>query len=185
MALSLARISPPCRVIFAGLEGDTFSMSRQGWDIAVEEDPYRGNIRLLLNHKQAGLQGMAENRGGFFAPDWRMRGGDLPIFFVSRMAGGMRVVTNSIRSFENYSLADMTPSFAMVEEVEIARLPLFAEAKRPPAEELIVDPATVSELLDRIRSQQAPIQKDIRERARRREIIPVQHASIYTLPIAA
>lgn len=185
MALSLARISPPCRVFFAGLEGDTFSMSRSGWDIAVAEEPYYGKIRLLLNHKQAGLQGIAESREQFSAPDWRIYGGGLPEFFVSKMAGGIRVVTNTISSFDNFKLADMNPSFSMVEEVEIARLPLFAEAKRPPAEELIVDPATVSELLEKIRNQQSPIQKEIRERARQREIIPIQHAAIYTLPIAA
>lgn len=186
MALSPARISPPCRVFFAGMEGDTYSMSRAGWEFAVHEEPYYGRIRLIINHQQSGLQGMGECRESFLAVEWRHRGGELPIFFINQMATNLRVSGPQVRmAMASYRIADMTPSIAMIEDYALADLPLFAERAKPPTEELIVDPATVSELLEQIRKQQAPIQQEIRERTRRREIIPVQHASIYTLPLAA
>lgn len=61
--------------------------------------------------------------------------------------------------------------------------PLFRELGKPVAEEIIVEPATVQQLLDQIRHMQAPEQAAIRARQRsqeRREPSQV-HASIISL----
>jgi len=83
-------------------------------------------------------------------------------------------------------LIDATPNVRMIEEVDLFNLPAFAPAiAQPRKEDLIVEPADVSAMLDMIRKQQAPIQADLRERARRREVTPLQHATIFTLREAA
>lgn len=58
-------------------------------------------------------------------------------------------------------------------------LPIFQKIDTPVAEELIVDPPTVQQLLDQIRAMQEPEQAEIRRRNRGRESLrPRLHAQI-------
>lgn len=191
MALSLARMNPPCRVMFAGFESDTFSLGRNGWKIAFEEHHREygmySKLIMVLNH-HSGLTGWAETLERFSAHDWRISGQydeRLPIFEVKQMSNKMPARVARGLNLDALRLADTDYSMSTVEDHDLARLPLFKRTSQPEKEDLIVDPATVSELLEQIRQRQAPMQKDIRDRARRREIVPVQHASIFTLPLAA
>lgn len=106
------------------------------------------------------------------------------------MASDMRVrfetiytTTNAVLGFDDFSLADMTPQTVRIKEYEIGKLPLFAEAKKTLAEQLIIPQRDISELLAEIRSRQAPNIAEIREREKRREIETIHSASI--LAIAA
>lgn len=195
MALFLASQNPPCRVLFEGFESDTFQLGRRGWEIALEQDNYDMKMRMILRHK-SGLYGMAESLERFSAQEWHYRyytNGrlnrdyeGLPTFVVSQVSNRMIVRHYGASSpFEGFSMVETDPEHMMVSDIELSSLPLFKAKGQPAAEDLIVDPATVSEMLEQIRQRQSPIQKEIRERARRREVIPVRHAAIYTLPQAA
>lgn len=186
MALSPARLNPPCKVHFAGWESDTFSLGRAGWDISIEEftNPYIGvgALRMLLRYKPTKIIAQAicnEYDPIRFRQDHRF----LPEFVVQRLASDFIVRTNdSFSGFQHW--ANTEPSIMMVDEQSLYRLPLFTRKEEPAAEELIVEPATVSELLDQIRQRQAPMQAEIRQRDRRRDA-PLVHATILTFPKAA
>ena len=190
MAHSL--VNPPCRVIFAGWESDTYSLGRAGWEISIQRSPrpeYYGAIdTMLLHHPSSKLMLMAECRE-FFTLDWRRNGEmdrDLPVFYVRR-AGTDLIIRHEIGILVEHGFsawADHEPKFI---DTSIRNTPLFLNKAAPAAEQLIVEPATVAELLEQIRKQQAPLQAEIRERDRRRarEAAPVLHAQILTFPRAA
>lgn len=188
----IARMSPVCEVHFAGFSSDTYRLQCNGWQIATREEPMRGDITLLLNHREFGIQAVARSRGRFYAAEWHSKYGHhgVPEFQVVKMASDMRVrvetiytTTNTVLGFDDFSLADMTPQTVRIKEYEIGKLPLFAEAKKTLAEQLIIPQRDISELLAEIRSRQAPNIAEIREREKRREIETIHSASI--LAIAA
>lgn len=190
----IAHMSPVCEVHFAGFSSDTYRLQCNGWQIATQEEPISGGITLLLNHREAGIQAVARTRSPFYAAAWhsqRYNGRmDAPEFNVVKLASDMRVrierintMHNTVMNFDSFKLADMTPQTIQVTEYEIGKLPLFAEAKKPLAERIIVPQGDISDLLAEIRARQAPNIADIREREQRRELQTVQHASI--LAIAA
>lgn len=189
----IARMSPVCEVHFAGFSSDTYRLQCNGWQIATSEEPMRGGITLLLNHKASGIQAVAVSMERFYATEWHSmhgRGVRPPEFNVIKLASDMRIrveristAVSMIPNFDNFRLADMTPQTIEVKEYEIGKLPLFAEAKKTFAEQLIIPQRDISELLAEIRSRQAPNIAEIREREKRREIETIHSASI--LAIAA
>ena len=180
-------VNPPCRVLFAGWEANTFSLGNAGWDISIEEsmrEPFEVT-RMLLSFKPKKLLIMAEcNR--FSTLSWR-RGmgtlsldGDLPVFHARDVCTDYRLVSHEhgpVRFGLFNEWADHRP--AMVER-SIYETPLFLAREKPVAEELIVDQEDVQTLLDRIRKMQEPGQAEIRKR-RRAEAPPVAHATIISL----
>lgn len=191
--MNIARMSPVCDVHFAGFSSDTYRLQCNGWQIATREEPMNGGITLLLNHRDFGIQAVAVTRSRFYAPEWHSsygRDARPPEFNVIKLASDMRVrietiptLHNTMLNFDDFRLADMTPQTVSIKEYEIGKLPLFAEAKKPLAEQLIIPQRDISDLLAEIRSRQAPNIAEIREREKRRELETIAHASI--LAIAA
>lgn len=187
----VARLSPVCDVHFAGFSSDTYRLQRNGWQIGTREDHIRGDITLLLNHKDYGIQAVAVSMERFYAPEWHSmhgRGVRPPEFNVIKLASDMRIrvermstMMNTHLNFDDFRLADMTPQTISVKEYEIGKLPLFAEAKKPLAEQIIVPQRDISDLLAEIRSRQVADIAEIREREKRRELQTIQHASILAL----
>lgn len=187
----VARLSPVCDVHFAGFSSDTYRLQRNGWQIGTREDHMRGDITLLLNHKDYGIQAVAVSMERFYAPEWHSmhgRGVRPPEFNVIKLASDMRIrvermstMMNTHLNFDDFRLADMTPQTISVKEYEIGKLPLFAEAKKPLAEQIIVPQRDISDLLAEIRSRQVADIAEIREREKRRELQTIQHASILAL----
>lgn len=189
MALSL--VNPPCRVVFAGWESDTYSLGRAGWEISIQKshrpEIYGAIDTMLLHFPAARLNLMATCRE-FFTRDWRLSGAldrDLPVFNVQRAVTDMifRHEVGAIPALFS-AWANTTPAFI---DTSIYNTPLFLDKQAPAAEQLIVEPETVAELLDKIRRMQAPEMAAIRERERRRERIatPTLHAQILTFQRAA
>lgn len=149
---------------------------------------------MVLKHDSAGVVAYARctdfRRRMINGRDPRraMRASEFDLTYsVEQMGKGIVIrAVNVVSGFSGMQLIDATPNVCMVDEINLFDLPAFkAAAPIPTKEDLIVDPADVSAMLDLIRRQQSTGQADIRGRARRREIVPVQHAAIYTLPLAA
>lgn len=187
MALSLLKANLPCRVRFAGWESDTFRLGRSGWKISYQEDHHRGECQLLLFMPVWRIQCWAHARNSFRSIEWRAGGQQedrLPEFEVQKAASDFIVRMSGSAPLPIFKVwADTDPSFSMIEETEMSfyHTPLFLEKEAAPAEELIVDPATVSELLEQIRQRQSPTQAEIRARDRSRNR-PLLHAKILTFP---
>ncbi len=199
MALFPASQSVLARVVFDGFESDTYRLQRAGWDIAVDErigDPMDDVSRMLLKHRGSGVTILAICRN-FRQEFYRTRSGEhrysqdrhMPEYMAVNVKSGSEkmIVRGSGRGNEGYSwvdnlrMIDAAPNFVMVEEYDLMRLPLFARAAEPRAEELIVEPATVLQLLEQIRQQQAPEQAEIRKRQRSAGNTPTIHATILSL----
>lgn len=194
MAHLQASLNPPCEVFFAGWRSTTYELGRAGWKISFQENAYQGlrsAPRLLLYYPASRLSAIAECEDrNFLTLEWRYQGerwDRLPRFFVHHVASDFIVRTANEFSFSAW--VNTVPERTVVEDRSIYTLPLFASINQPAAEELIVEPETVSQLLDQIRAMQEPGQKDIRERNRRREReaadMPTVHARILTFPKAA
>lgn len=196
MALSPVEHSIRAEVVFAGFTSDTYTLFRHGWVIAVQDDNYGETSTMVLKNEALGAvayarcmdyrRTLAHSRHSLFQQEYMLNHHPLT-YRVEQMGKGvvMRGV-NIVSNMEGFSIIDPTPKMLMVEEYDLFNLPAFAKMNAPtPAEELIVDPKDVSAMLDMIRNAQSPKQADIRERARRREVVPLQHATIFTFPLAA
>lgn len=188
----VARLSPVCDVHFAGFSSDTYRLQCNGWQIATREEPMNGSVTLLLNHRDLGIQAVAVVRSRFYSEEWhtmsRFDPRDPPEFNVIKLSSDMKVRIETIHTLHNtrlnfgdFRLADMTPQTVSVTEYDIGKLPLFAEAKKPLAEQIIIPQRDISDLLAEIRGRQVADIADIREREKRRELTTIQHASILAL----
>lgn len=183
MALSPVKSSPPCEVRFAGWVSDTYTLGRCGWNIAIQENIMYGELEMLLHHQELKISGFATVADNFHTMQWRHEGGHGrgPTFTVRNLTADLRVSHRA--HLDDFKWVDHQPSMMMVEEFAIHTLPLFAELEKPRAEELIVEPADVSMLLEQIKRMQAPGQKRIRENNQRAE--RSIHASIVSFREAA
>jgi len=192
MARSLVEQNPPCPVHFAGWSSDTFTLGRHGWDVAYQQDHYRDERELLLYHKESGTKALAKASGNHF--DKRVFGyQSYPEFNVVRITTEKMHVRYDVRSlhpFSNMAWVNTEPSMIQIEEHDLMSLPLFQKLHAPVAESLIVEPATVADLLDKIRKMQSPEQAAIRARNRSRDASndgqkPFIHATLISFDKAA
>jgi hypothetical protein len=166
----------PVEVMFAGLRSDTYAMQRAGWRIAMEAGHYADlfeRARFVFVHDSLSVALIGESR-----IDSMSRGlGDLlaPIFINQAFHADGR---HRFRSAHDLAFVarddalrpiDATPAFMQVTTRDLFEMPFFQTLHVPAAEPLIVDQATVSDLLERIRAMQAPEQAEIRARNTSRE----------------
>lgn len=190
MALLLER-NPALEVEFAGLRSDTYTLGRCGWRVAIEDvDYHRDTRRIVLYHPDTGLTFI----GHVCLPrhlehDFAVtsRASRLPPVALQQCAirgQGRTVIMQG--GWPSLRYVETIPRLETVEYRDLFDLPLFASLNEPAAEQLIVEPATVSELLDQIRRMQAPEQAAIRERERQRErLAPKTRLHAQILSIAA
>lgn len=179
MALSLVdRLrGRPVEVVFAGLRSDTYTMQNAGWRIAMEAGHHCDLIeraRFAFRHDDIGLALIGESRIESMSRSLE----DILAPIIIRQAVHVEsrarfTVAPSIASLlardDALRPIDATPAFAQVTERTLFEMPFFQTLHVPAAEPLIVDQATVSDLLERIRAMQAPEQVEIRARNASRE----------------
>lgn len=178
-------ISPPAEIHFSGWRSDTHTLERNGWEIAVEENIEYGSLQILLRNTQCEMILRGECRDYHY--ERRTRSHDYPIFHIVHSSRREIHPNRVMASYENFSVIDAIPEYAMLQEVDLYTLPLFKKKGLivPTAEALIVEPKTVMELLEEIRKRQAPDQAKIRERMHRSEVMQQTHAQIISFKEAA
>ena len=163
--------------MFAGLRSDTYAMQRAGWRIAMEAGHHRDLIeraRFAFRHGDIGVALIGESRIDSMSREL----GDLLAPIIIRQA--LHVESRARFTFapgfaqilardDALRPIDATPVFAQVTTRDLFEMPFFQTLHVPAAEPLIVDQATVSDLLERIRAMQAPEQAEIRARNASRE----------------
>lgn len=189
MALSWVERNPILDVEFAGLRSDTCTLGRCGWKLAIEAgvNHYRDMRLVILHHPFLGVTLTGRIELPTFAQfrDPQEARQHMPPVRLERcvMKGHGTVYLQG--ALPKVEWVETAPTLMEVSRSDLFALPIFAalNAPDPAAEQLIVEPATVSELLDQIRRMQAPEQAAIRERERRRErsTTPRLHAQILSL----
>lgn len=166
-------LSPPCRVLFAGWETTTTKLQQAGWQLAAEQVMYDHRVRIAMRHAPSGLYMVSESVDYGFAPRYTDRfqsfGTDpwaAPTFVVRHV--GSNITVQIVDNLANFSPIDAAPQLVCAEVKGIEKFNLFATPLTR-TEEIIVEPETVSELMEKIRALQAPELAAIRQRNRMRE----------------
>lgn len=179
-------VSHPHFVEWCGFETTTAKLQQAGWEIAAEQDWASMGIRLMLRHEGHQMQAitaavdfyrhamMLDPRAEYrMMPDPHDPDRGRLRFRVIRMARvlqfGFHGDEDVVEHFaETWKLVDAEPQIATHKVVSMNDLNIFATPLTR-TEELIVDPADVGAILEKIKAAQRPEQERIRARQRLRE----------------
>lgn len=157
-------LSRPTEVWWAGFRSTTIQLQQSGWKLAVDEDVRDGRLRLLMHHQHMRLYALsADCRFDYF-----MRHEAAPVVFeVQHAAHDFQIMRSTIQ-FSGFRQIDAEPQITTepirsIEDLKIFATPLVR------TEELIVEPANVAAMLERIREMQVPEQERIRQKERLRQ----------------
>lgn len=199
MAVSADRLfcPPEVEIDWLGLRGRAYDMQACGWKFEALEahssafDPFGRRRQLIMRH-QIGLTARAycEERDLMNAINERIghRRECPAIFRVEQVAAN-----SSQMMFQGpvsphpwgVKALDMKPELVDLRLAQMSRFSLASLYPERPAEEIIVEPATVMGLLEQIKQLQAPDLARIREENRKRDardrVHEVRHATILSL----
>jgi hypothetical protein len=161
-------LSQPCEVLWAGFRSNTYVLQQAGWELAVEQDFSGLRLRLLIRNRDMQLYAVSDASSFDFyrnAHEHLSR----PVFHIVQASSTMQLaqIVGFAPSF-SFKQFDAAPQFSAMRYDNIEDLGIFA-APLVRTEELIVEPADVSALLEQIRRMQAPGQAEIRAKQRTRE----------------
>jgi len=193
--MALLQVNPRCEIVFEGWESDSVRLGSHGWSMSLENDDMRGEKRLLLYHKESQLKMLAVSRGydrymqndrfrdmyhgGKKYSDWNG-----PTFHVIRAATEFIFRSESVSALPKFcDWADTRPMMIEMSEYKLSETPLFLALAKPVAQEIIVEPQEVADLLEQIMKMQSPEQARIRKQRRQTEM-PTACATILTLEAA-
>lgn len=139
--------------------------------MAAEQRVWDHRVRLAMRHEASGLYMISESADYHFAPRYTqaMRMSEdygAPTFVVRHV--GSNVTVRIMDNLNQFRPIDAAPQFTTAEEKGIEQFALFATPLTR-TEEIIVEPETVNDLMEKIRALQAPELAQIRQCNRMRE----------------
>lgn len=152
--------------MWCGFRSNTYLLQQAGWEIAAEQDFASLELQLIMRHQDLKLYAITERTRFDFYQNARSNVPP-PVFRVIHAAPMLHVLQLG-QSVLNYRQIDAAPQITNMEYRSIEDLGIFA-VPLARTEEIIVEPADVSALLEQIRKMQAPEQAEIRARQRSRE----------------
>lgn len=169
--------NPNMIIEFQGFQSSVARLSSAGWDIQADQNMERRTIQMVFTHNYLSLILISEMREFDFFGEQRY---DYARICDIRMkAQHYTPDTRILRTldFNNLCSVETVPRF---EEQEVRTLDDLLLFKPKTDNQVIVKSATVSEMLEEIKKQQAPKQAELREKlrkSRRREIYGVENSS--------
>lgn len=162
------------RVVWAGWESTTLALQQNGWQLSVEEDISRYSIRLALYHPYLRFKAISqhiefEHMAYFERQNREYVGGNLPIIGLAHVACDLRVslMENSI----GFKPIDATPQWLTMESPkDITDFHIFRSLQAQ--QEIIVEPESIDELMEKILSMQSPKQHELRQKRLRQTELP-------------
>lgn len=187
--------SPPIPVRFEGFEATTTGLQRSGWELSCNEDYAYGDFQLAIFHRGLGVVGISDRirRGSMLAAFHSHL--DLqyvePIY-IRRITQSHQLIYSGFSTINAprespWHAIDAEPMFLSEHPVRPEDLFMFRPASAPAPQEIIADPETVADLMEKIIKLQKPDMDQIRERNRRRDSLTPQitHAKIISFKEAA
>ena len=151
-------LSKPMPVHWAGFESNTYRLQQAGWEFTADQSYERMGTRLMMRHQGFQMYGCTDHVDtDFFASRTsdKWRGIRFPIQW---MTGGRVQVIHEVGGEGIISAmqpVDMTPTLATAQARDIEDLNLFG-APLVRTNEVIIDPNSVPEMMDRILELQKP-----------------------------
>jgi hypothetical protein len=143
-------LSRPVKVLFAGWESDTYTLQRNGWQIAADEDMRDCTMQLALSHKGAGIQAITHKVDWQYMRDFAAGQSAAHVIHVSTMHREIRMEMMG-RVEMNFNLIDAKPQLRKSEIVTLDDLCHFAKPQQ-----IILPEKTTAELLEEILAKQQP-----------------------------
>jgi hypothetical protein len=187
---------PEVQIDWCGFRAGGWELQRAGWKFEEMEwrgddrDPF-GRRRTITMRHPSGMCGLAEceDRELYGAVERSMnRYGEAPLLFtVTRISDKSDRIAMHVSEglVPRARFIDFEPNIIDGKQLKMRRLTLADLYREQPAEEIIVEPATVMGLLEQIKQLQAPDLARIREQNRRREaserVPEIRHATILSL----
>ena len=143
----------PVEVILDGFRSDTFTLWKAGWNLVVETgNSYfrRESILCIFKKDDTILYGT-----GVPYRD------SLEVIYINKVCLKSHTSILLTGAFD-FRVADMSPAASYMQR-DLWNEPFF-KTLTPVKEDLIIDPLTIDQMLEEIRRQQAPKQKEIRAR---------------------
>lgn len=163
-------LSEPATVWWSGFRSDTARLQQAGWEIAAEEDVVYGRIRLLLRNQNMRLYALTNEVAFEHRCVDCFQGRRPPLEFnvvaaapkieVHRFADIAAVAFDTFKQIDAYPQVQHDVEIKSLDDFKIFATPLVR------TEEIIVEPQTVSAMLERIREMQAPEQAALRQKQR-------------------
>lgn len=185
-------LSRPITVRWAGWETNTYRLQQAGWELSAEHDFTSMHIRLAMRHTPCQCVAItAPLAVDFYDAAYGMHAPPPATVQYFACRATVQFYEQSVSSFKPIDAAPQFVSSTMrsIEDLKWFATPLVR------TEEIIVEPETVAELLEKIRKMQAPEQAAIRARERLRNLEGVEigavrqqqqfHAQILSFPRAA
>jgi len=154
-------LSKPIPVHWAGFESNTLKLQNAGWEFSAEQSMENLQSRILIRHQAYQMHGcsafVATNFFGLQRGD-EWDGIRFPIQWMT--SGGVQVhrIQDNLSAF---AAVDMQPQLQCQHEIKnIEDMALFAGVSLARTKEVIVDPATVPDLMAQILEMQTPARKE-------------------------
>lgn len=168
--------SPNCRVHLLGFESTTWALASAGWEMQIDESPWPQDPfverTLMMRHPKSAVVIIARQRGGNLMAS--AFDSEREVLFVAERVLHSKCLIEMVPtlSFHRIDASQDWPTdvggLAGRERRSIESLGFFRKWEDE-VEEIIVDQASVSELMDQIRKLQEPELAAIRERNRARD----------------
>ncbi len=153
--------NPVCTVEFCGFTATTLELEQSGWQFSAQQDPHRSTVRLALHHPRAGLSGLTNecDMSAWLHAATRdavlLKG---HVFRVCSMGSNTRVqyITMSGNT-RPWSAVSMFPDMieSPLKELDLHELVPF-RAVNHEAEQIVIAPESVTQVLDLLLKCQAP-----------------------------
>lgn len=182
--------SMPFKIRWAGFESDTLTLQNNGWTLAVEDCFYhslsRHELRFILKHEMLKLHAITFVESfdfNYLMNHIRSHQDHIP-FHIQIIAKEIMYTSIPEIRTENLNLIDCSPEYIKMDYGKISELSIFKMLIKPD-NALIIEPDKISSILQQIVDAQAPNQKEIRERMRRKDardaVKQTLHAQILTV----
>lgn len=187
-------LSRPVKVHWAGWETDTLTLQQNGWELSVDQNIARNEMRMVIRHEQLGFIGQSASlpwdfHSGMMEHHYLNAYEGRERFFQMRHMGRSIMIHNhGAMDFSRYSPVDAQPRFTQEAPKELGDLVHFA-APLVRTQALVLPEKTVDQLLaDILEAQQDAKTSYFRDMvAREGDTLPAHkfHAQIISFPQAA
>jgi hypothetical protein len=162
----MRQLSPICNVHFMGFYSDTLRLQNSGWDLYIEYDISYNKTRLFIENTHIKLMGFSEQAPYIFQ-EYNGRVDHPPSFNIIHVTSKIDTIRTT-EDFSNFERIDARTQWTSNPFTSMRDLNPFVP-KTDNAEEIIVDPLTIADMLSRIKELQSKDQSAIRARERLRE----------------
>lgn len=148
-------LSKPVKVHWLGWETDTYRLQQAGWELSMDQDYMRREMRMVVRHRTEAFIGQTNSIPLEFARDPYYEDAAKHIWQMHHMGREIRVHEHGpISAYANFKAVDAKPQLSFERVTSLADLVPFAGAPLIRTQALILPEATVDDLLAGILDRQ-------------------------------